>query len=276
MFSVFLIFFREVLEISLILSVLLAATRDIKGKGRWVWGGLLGGVLGAGVVAYFAETISQIARGMGQEVFNALVLILAAILIGWTVVWMRRHGKELVQHFKQVGEQVTRGDKPMYTLAIVIALSILREGSEIVLFTYGVIASGEKWSPILLGGIFGLLAGITTGLALYLGLIKISAKRLFLVTSWMLILVASGMVAQAAGFLSAAGFVPELIYPLWDTSRILAENSFLGKVLHALVGYCDRPSGIQLASYLFTFMVMALILRFYGDVSLSRRIQGLN
>ncbi len=267
MVSIAIILFREVLEIALIIGVLLAATRGLVDRGRWVWGGVVAGMAGAGVIAYFAQLISEAAEGMGQEIFNAMVLCLAALLIGWTVVWMRRQGRALTQHLKEVGQAVTERRQPLYTLAVVAALALLREGSEIVLFIYGALASGENALEVMIGSLAGFIGGSAAGIAIYYGLVKISARQLFSVTSWMLIFLASGMVSQAAGFLTAAGVIPSLIPSVWDTSRILSENSLLGKVLHALLGYSDRPSGIQLISYLLTLGGITMILKRYGSIS---------
>ncbi len=259
MLATSIIIFREVLEVSIILGVLLAATRGLAYRGVLVWTGLGVGIAGAGILAYFAESISQAMEGMGQEVFNALILFLAAILIGWTTIWMKKHGRELTQRLKHVGLSLIHGEKPLYTLAIVIALAVLREGSEMVLFTYGVIASGESITSALLGCFIGLVLGSAVGMAIYYGLLRVSTKYLFSVTSWLLAFVAAGMAAQATNFLVQAGYLPELISPVWDTSSLLSESSIVGKILHTLLGYSERPSGIQLIIYIITLGVIIMI-----------------
>jgi len=265
MLSTAIIVFREILEISLIIGVLLAATKGLTGRGRLVLAGLVAGILGSGIVAFFAETISNAAEGMGQELFNAFVLIAAAILIGWTVIWMRRYGRTLKQHFEKVGGAVISGEKPLYTLAIVVALSVLREGSEIVLFTYGVIAQGVNISAIIMGSMAGLISGTAVGVALYYGLIRISPRALFSVTGWMLVLLACGMISQALGLLQVSDFIPVFLPNVWDSSRILSEQSFLGGVLHVLVGYSSRPSIIQVIGYILTFGIISVILKYFGN-----------
>ena len=271
MLSVAIIFFREILEIALVFTVLLVSTRGLAGGTKMAWIGVLAGTAGACVVAYFASALSAFAEGMGQELFNASVLFLAAILITWHIVWMSQHGRKMAKHFKEVGQSVTLGEKPIYVLAIVMAIAVLREGSEIVLFTYGMLIQGVAVPEALGGGALGLAAGVLTGVLLYYGLLQISPKRLFSVTSGLLILLAAGMVAQAVGFLSAAGWVPELISPLWDTSHFLSEKSLLGKVLHSLIGYSDRPTGAQFIAYLSTLGVITLFLKWFGDPSASEK-----
>ena len=261
MLSVAIIVFREILEIALVFTVLLVSTRGLEYGTKMAWTGVLFGTIGACLVAYFAAAISTFAQGMGQELFNAVVLLLAAVLITWHIVWMSQHGREMAKHFKQVGRSVTHGKKPIYILAIVMAIAVLREGSEIVLFTYGVLIQGVAGPEALIGGTLGFAAGALMGVLLYYGLLQISPKKLFSVTSSLLIFLAAGMVAQAVGFLSAAGWVPELISPVWDSSYFLSEKSLFGKALHSLVGYSDRPSGAQLIAYLSTLGVIIIFLK---------------
>ena len=269
MFSIAVIIFREIFEISLIISVLLVATKGMAGRLKWVWLGLLGGTIGSVIVACLAEKITNLAAGMGQELMNAVTLMIASVLIGWTVIWMRRYGRFLTQHFKAVGQSVSCGEKPLYTLAIVIALAVLRDGSEIVLFAYGILASGQSYISMVSGSFLGLISGAAVGAALYFGMVKISPRALFSITSWMLILLAAGMASQAVGFLQAGGFISVLSSTVWDSSKWISDNSLLGNILHTLVGYNAQPSIMQLVIYMTVFFAITVILKFYGNPSLK-------
>ena len=270
MFSIALIVFREVFEISLIVSILMVATRGLAKRTQWVGIGILAGIAGSILIAFFADLISQAAQGMGQEMLNAAILLIAATLIGWTTIWMTRYGRQLTQEFKQIGQEVIQGRKPIYTLAAVVALSVLREGTEIVMFTYSAFVTGGKVYQLIGGGLLGACAGAAVGVILYYGLMKVPTRQIFQVTSWMLIFLVAGMVAQAFGYLTAAGGVPEITSTVWDTSGIVSDNSFIGKIMHVLVGYTDRPSGIQLLVYLLTIGGLAVILKMYGQVSVQQ------
>ncbi len=267
MFSIALVIFREVFEIALIVGILMAATRGLPKRTQWVAIGMLSGVAGAVLIAFFTDTISQAAQGMGQEMLNAVILLIAALLIGWTTIWMQSHGRQLTQHFKEVGEAVIHRQKPVYTLAVVVALSVLREGAEIVMFTYSAYVTGTKIYQLIFGGLFGLCAGAAVGMVLYYGLLKVPTRKIFSVTSWLLIFLVAGMVAQAFGYLAAAGKVPEIIPTLWDTSRIVSEGSFLGKVMHVMAGYSERPSGIQVLVFLLTIFGLAMALKLSARMS---------
>ncbi|MFN9791149.1 MAG: FTR1 family protein, partial [Holosporales bacterium] len=91
MLATLIIVFREVIEAGLIIGIVLAATRGVHHRGRWVSYGILGGTAGACVVAAFASSLAGLMAGVGQEVFNAGILILAVLMLTWHNVWMARH-----------------------------------------------------------------------------------------------------------------------------------------------------------------------------------------
>lgn len=276
MLATAIIVFREVLEAALIIGIVLAATQGLARRGLWVNAGIAAGVAGAGLVAVFADAISSALAGAGQEVFNAGIMLFAVLMLGWHNVWMKRHSREMVQHMHDMGQAVRLGSRSMYMLAVVIGLAVLREGSEVVLFLYG-IAVAQQDSPglMLSGGLLGLLSGAMMGLLMYRGLLRISSKHLFTVTTWLITLLAAGLAAQAAGFLTQADLLPPLVPSMWDTSGIVAQNSILGRVLQTLVGYADHPSGMQVLFYAVTLAGIAVLMRFYGSAS-SAKVQPVN
>ena len=116
-------------------------------------------MLGATVVAMFAGAISQAFEGSGQELFNASVLGIAVVMLMWHNAWMARHGREIAAEMRNVGMAVSEGAKPLTALAIVVGLAVLREGSEVVLFLYGIFASGTSGMSLFVGGMLGVAAG---------------------------------------------------------------------------------------------------------------------
>lgn len=271
MLAIAIIVFREVLEAALVIGIVLAASRGVPRRGRWVIYGILGGIVGAAIVAGFTGQIAQAVNGIGQEIFNATVLFGAVLMLGWHNVWMSRHAKEHVVEATRVGHEVLAGERPLYALAVVCGLAVGREGSEIVLFVYGIVAAqGGGVLSLLGGGVLGLIAGVAVGAALYFGLLTIPMRYLFTATSWMILLLASGMASQGAAFLLQADLVPQL-GNLWDTSRILSEQSVLGQTLHTLVGYVARPTGIQLVFYLGTLVLITTLMRLFGRAPIVAR-----
>jgi len=144
---------------------------------------------------------------------------------------------------------------------IELGLAVLREGSEVVLFLYGIVAGGTSGSELLLGSLLGLAAGATfTGLT-YLGLLAIPARYIFKVTTLLITLLAAGMAAQAVKFLDQAGLLTALGETLWDTSAWLPQNGILGSILHALIGYSEQPTVMQVIVYLGVLAGMAVLMR---------------
>ncbi|MEQ5775720.1 FTR1 family protein [Thalassospira sp. NFXS8] len=255
MSAALIIVFREVLEAALIVGIVLAAVNGVRGARRWIAAGIAGGVAGAALVAYFAGAIAGALAGYGQEIFNASILLVAVLMLGWHNAWMSVHGREMAMEMRDAGNAVRNGKKSLSALAIVVGVAVLREGSEIVLFLYGLATAEGGLSNTLAGGGIGLAAGVVVGAGMYLGLLRIPTRYLFSVTSIMITLLAAGMAAQAMNFLSAADIL-NLGPVLWDSSWLLSQESLVGKALHTLVGYMDRPTLTQIIAYLVTIIAI--------------------
>ena len=262
MLAALIIVFREVLEAGLIVGVMLAASEGIKGRGLVISLGILGGILGSAVIAVFAEQISNLFEGSGQELLNAAILSVAVVMLVWTVVWMASHGKEMVAEMKAVGKDVKDGRKPLAALGIVVGMAVLREGVEIVLFMYGIVVSGgEAPINVAIGFALGILAGAAVTFVLYRGLVAIPVRHLFKTTTILITLLAAGLAAQAVGILQDAGFIQDLADPLWNSSWLLADDSAVGRVLRTLVGYRAEPTGMQVIAYVATIAVIFTLSR---------------
>ena len=260
------IVFREVLEAALIVGIVMAASRGALGRGLWVSGGIAAGVFGALGVAAGAATIAAAAEGMGQELFDAGILFAAVGMLGWHNIWMSRHGRELAGSAARLGSAVRSGARPLWALAFAVALAVLREGSEIVLFLYGIALAGQGGPlAMVVGGIIGLALGVAAGTAIYWGLVSIPMRLLFRVTSWLVLLLAAGLASQGAAFLMQADLLPPLGANLWDTSFLLSDQSLAGRVLHTLIGYTAQPAGIQLVFYVATLLTIGGLMRLVGS-----------
>lgn len=258
MLGALIIVFREAIEAGLIVGIVMAVTRGVPGARRHVIGGVLAGVLGALVVAAFARQMSAAFAGAGQELFNAAVLAIAVGMLAWHNIWMARHGRELAQDLSSVGRAVAEGERTLLALSSVVGLAVLREGAEVALFLYGVLAAGETAWNVLSGGLLGLALGAATSVATFYGLLSIPSRHLFAVTTALITLLAAGLAAQCVAFLQQAGVVTALTDTLWDTSDILSDKSIFGRVLHTLIGYADQPSGMQVAVYVATLAAIVI------------------
>ncbi|MGE0054592.1 MAG: FTR1 family protein [Hyphomicrobium sp.] len=273
MLATAIIVFREAFEAALVIGIVMAACRMVQGRSLWIGAGIAAGIVGSCLVALAARAITEAAEGMGQELLNASILLLAAAMLAWHAIWMSKHGKDLARHVKEVSASVAEGRKSLLAIAIVVGLAVLREGSETVLFLAGLVQSGETSLGGLLGGVaLGLLGGAGAGMLLYKGLLHIPPRHFFTVTNWMILLLMAGMAAAAVGFLVQAGVVPPLADPLWDTSWLLDDKSIAGKLLHTLIGYQARPAGIQVLVYVTLLAVVGRLAHHTNRVDPQRQV----
>lgn len=269
MFGSAIIVFRESLEAALLIGIIAASTRGLAHRDKWLAIGITAGVAGSLVVAWLTESMAEMAGGSGQELFKAGVLGLAVLMIGWHNIWMATHGREMANKAKNVGTEIRDGAQELSAIAIAIALTVLREGSEAALFIQGMLASTPNGSSsVLLGALLGLVAGSAIGFITYFGLLQIPLRRFFSVTGTLLLLLAAGLASQMAKFLIQADLLPSLASPLWDSSWLLSVNSRVGSALYILLGYEDKPTGMQVIFYFATLICIAV-----GSSWVHRRAQ---
>ena len=262
MFAAALIVFRESLEAALIISIMAAATRGVPGRERWIFAGLLAGLAGAAMVASSMGFISNMASGMGQELFNVGILTLAVGMLAWHNIWMSVHGQEMAAQAKNAARAITDGTRERSVIFIVVALAVLREGSETVLFLYSLATSSEDGlRTTISGGLSGLAGGAIVGGLLYAGLLRIPLRWFFSVTGIFVLLLAASMASQAARLLIQADLLPSLGAPLWDTSHVLSQTTAIGTVLHSLIGYDAQPAGMQIVFYVVVMVAIAIGMR---------------
>jgi len=250
------IIFREVLEMSLVLGVLLAATNACPKSRRYIAAGALAGFLGAGLVAWFMEELEGAVNGDGEFLFNACLLGLASLTIAWTVIWMSQHGRKAASKMRRVGECVTDGDLPEMALAMAAFAAVIREGGEAVLFLAGASQGGQDAYGMILGGLLGLILGASTGLVVFSGLVRIPMRYLFQTIAWFMMLLAAGMASQAASNLVMIDLLPPLVDTVWDSSRWLPQSGVFGELLHAMIGYDEQPNAMQLLVFVVSLILM--------------------
>ena len=265
MLGALIIVFREVVEAGLIVGIVMAVTQSIPRRMPYILGGLIAGLSGAGLVAIFAGEMASMIAGSGQEVFNASILSLAVVMLTWHNVWMARHGREMTASLHELGRELRDGSQTLLALAIVITVAVLREGSEIVLFLYGIVISqGTTGASVLTGGVIGLLLGVGLAFLTFKGLIAIPIRHLFRVTTLLISFMAAGMAVQAVAFLEQADLATRLDRVVWNTSAIVSDNSLFGRVLHTLLGYTDQPTQLQLLVYIATLATIFGLMKLFA------------
>ncbi len=192
MFATALIVFRESLEAALFIGIVAAATRGLAGRARWLSAGVGTGALGAIALALLAQSLSGWLDGLGQDVINIGVLSLALAMLLWHCIWVATHAREMVIDAKRLGQSVQDGHRTPWALLVAVALAVLREGAETMLFVGGSLTGGGATEPAsaLAAGVLGLLAGAGFGIILYAGLARVPTRHIFSVTNLLIALLA--------------------------------------------------------------------------------------
>jgi high-affinity iron transporter len=260
MFGSALIVFRESLEAAIFVGIIAAATRGLAGRARWLTGGVAAGALGAIALALAADQVGAWADGIGQDLVNVAILSTALAMLLWHCVWVSTHGREMAADARRLADSVQHGSRPPWALMIAVALAVLREGAETVLFIAGYVTGAGQTGAggVLLGGALGLAGGAAVGTILYAGLARVPTHKLFAVTNVLIGFLAAAIASQLARALAQAGLVERWTTPVWDSSSLISGDSALGAALHALFGYDARPSGLQLVSYLAALTVIVV------------------
>ena len=266
MFAAALIVFRESLEAALFVGIVAAATRGLIGRGRWLGAGVAIGVLGALVLAAMAPHVSGWFDGMGQDMINIAVLSVALAMLLWHCIWVTTHSREMALDAQRLGASVHGGERKPWALLTAVALAVLREGAETVLFIAGSATGGTTTlAEIAMAVVIGVGLGGGIGAVIYAGLARVPTRNIFTVTNVLIAILAGSIASQLVKSLAQAGLLEAWTSPVWDTSNLLAPDSALGTFMKALMGYDATPSAAQLTSY---GAVLALI---YAGTKLMRR-----
>ena len=251
MFGAGLIVFRETLEAALFVGIVAASTKGVPERTRWLALGVGIGIVGSLLMASGMEKISAWANGIGQDLVTAGILSVALLMLAWHCIWVSPNAREMVAEAHQHGVSVTSGSSTLWALTTAVALAVLREGAETVLFVAGLVSgSNEGAGALVLSVLVGLSLGAVVGWLIYAGLGRVKPHRLFAITNALILLLAGSLASQLARILNQADWLPILGDKAWDISALLPNNSLLGAVLHGVLGYDASPSQLQLLFYL--------------------------
>lgn len=250
-----LIVWRESVEALLVIGILYAWLRRQPGRQRallHLWGGVGAGLLLAGLLAALMALAGNWMSGPGGEWFQAGLSLLACVLILQMVHWMARNGGQLRQHLEQQADSALQHGR-LASLALLVALAVAREGSETVIFLYGVSASANSAS-LALGAGLGLLLGLLCFALLQAGSRFIAWRQFFLVSEVLLLLLGGALLMSAVDRASGQWMaldLPEHLYallsePIWDSSALLDDGSKPGALLASLSGYRAMPSAVNI------------------------------
>ncbi|WP_174874364.1 FTR1 family iron permease [Vogesella oryzae] len=262
--QVLFIVWRESVEAMLVIGILHAwlshNAADSGGK-RWLWGGVALGLALAALLAFGLFAAAEL-LGPHQDAFQAGMVFVAAALIVHMVLWMREHGRTLKKDLES-GMAARAARNNWWGVLVLVAIAVAREGSEAVVFLYGMLASAEgaELGWMAGGGVIGFVLALLTFWLLQLGGRYLSWRLFFRVTEIMLLLLAAALFISGVDKLQSMELLPTLVDRLWDSSALVDDMSPAGGVLAALTGYRAQPSLTSLLAYAGYWAGILLLLR---------------
>jgi high-affinity iron transporter len=258
------IVWRESVEAILVVSILYAWIREHGGgtvRLSHLWGGIAAGVgLALALAAAMLGVQSQLA-GAALDAFQAAIVLAAAALMTQMVLWMRRHGRTMKGELESGMRRAAVGAGG-FAAATLAAIAVAREGSETVLFLYGLGLEqrGAGLATVLAGSALGLLLALATAWLLAKSRRFLSWRAFFGITEVLLLLLAASLAVSGAEKLIGLEWLPPLVEPVWDTSGLLDDASGIGAIAAAFAGYRARPSLTLVLVYLAYWVVVALLI----------------
>lgn len=264
--QVIFIVWRESVEALLVVGILFTWLRASPAGRRglpWLWGGVAAGLALAVALALVLLGVSSWLSDEGQEWFQAIMALVACVLVVQMVYWMKRHGRSFKREL-QDGAARQLNDSNWWGLLVLVMIAVAREGSETVVFLYGTIAgggAGESAWWLALGGVMGFVAALLTFGILQLGGILFTWRRFFLFTEILLLLLAGSLLVSGLDHLISLEVLPAIVDPIWDSSALLDANQGLGGILADFAGYRAYPALSVVLIWVLYWVVVWRLLR---------------
>jgi len=266
--QVLFIVWRESVEALLIVGILYSWLRAAP-EGRrglpYLWGGVAAGLALAVALALVLLGVSSWLSDEGQEWFQAVMSLVACVLVVQMVVWMKKHGRTLKSELES-GASTSLTHDNWWGLLVLVMIAVAREGSETVVFLYGTVAAGQNDNAAMLAlaGVAGFAIALLTFWLLQLGGKLITWRRFFRLTEILLLLLAGALLMGGLDRLISLDVLPTLVDPVWDSSALLDDSTGLGKVLADFAGYRAYPALMSVLLWLGYWIVVWALLRRAG------------
>lgn len=254
---------REVLEAALLISLLSSVSASLHVRHYWIVVAFVLGSAGAFLYAANLPIISELFEYTGQEILNVLILTIICSCLTLFVVFSK-------------SDDINTGKARtinLFLMVVPVALAITLEGSEIAIYLSGFLQSGQKTYSVLVGSAIGAGIGVSIGALIYFALVTCKPTAQFLAVKITLTVIAAGILSQAVALLLQADILSSST-PLWDTSNFLSEESVVGQLLYAVMGYEATPAPQQVVIYVVVMAGVALgaFIRSSLSVSIDKKI----
>jgi high-affinity iron transporter len=263
---------REGLEAALIIGIVLGVLKRMRQSDRApaVWWGTVAAVVVSIATGIGLYSVGVVLEGAAEEIFEGAAMLLAAGILTWMIFWMQRQGRAIREHLEEGVRRAARAPKRGQTWALfsLAFLAVVREGIELALFLTAASFSTTAGAT-LVGALIGLAGAVVAGWLLFASTARLDVGRFFQVTSLLLILFAAGLVAHGVHEFNEVGWIPPVVEHVWDLNPVLDEDSTVGSILKALVGYNGNPSLTEVLAYVGYWVVILLARRSVQEPVLS-------
>ncbi|MDB5830504.1 MAG: family iron permease [Caballeronia sp.] len=263
--QVLFIVWRESVEALLVVGILYAWLKNGDADARrgipYLWAGVAAGLLAAVALGAALVGFTEELSGDAQDYFQTGMVLVACVLIVQMVLWMKHHGRSMKRDMEASLER-SKQDANWWGVTLLVALAIAREGSETVIFLYGLGfgQSGHVDPMQYLAVAIGLALAFLTFYLLQLGGKIFSWRLFFRVTEIMLLFLAAGLFETGVDKLIDKEILPVVMNQVWDTSWLLDDSSTFGSLVATLMGYRAHPAGMNLIAYAVYWAVIFLLL----------------
>lgn len=248
--AAFLITFREGLEAALIIGILFAAMRALgaQQKNIVIWAGVFLGLVLSLLFAWAFNILAGGFEGTSEKLYEGVLMLAAAGIITHLIFWMRREGKNIHKKLNaKVKDHLDKGS--LWMIGALATIAVAREGIETVIFFQALFVQSDETLSVL-SALLGVGTAILLACVIFFSTRKVPVAKLFQILSYVLILIAGGLVAHGIVELQGADVLPTFIKPLYDLSAIFPEGTGLGAVLKAGFGYDANPSLLAVIGYI--------------------------
>lgn len=248
--SIAFVVWRESVEALLVIGILdawlRAETRDTGRARLFLWGGVAAGLAFAGLLAAMLVRLGDAVSEEAQLTYTTVVVLVAAALILQMVFWMRKHGRSMKRDLEaQLSIAVIR--RSWWGVFVLALVAVAREGSETVIFLYGILSSGA--GDLISGtgaGLFGFALALLSYGLLQAGSRVLSWRLFFRITEVMLLFLACALLMTGIDGLIDLEILPRLSRRLWDSGWLLSDGDATGGFISALTGYRATPNLMEL------------------------------
>ena len=264
--QVLFIVWRESVEALLVVGILYAWLKNGDADARrgiaYLWAGVASGLLAAVALGAALVGFTEELSGDAQDYFQTGMVLVACVLIVQMVLWMKHHGRSMKRDMEASLER-SKQNANWWGVTLLVALAIAREGSETVIFLYGLGfgQSGHVDPMQYLAVAIGLALAFLTFYLLQLGGKIFSWRLFFRVTEIMLLFLAAGLFETGVDKLIDKEILPVVMNQVWSTSWLLDDSSTFGSLVATLTGYRAHPAGMNLIAYAVYWAVVFLLLR---------------